>query len=468
MKNILTKALSVLLIFLMVSPFCTAFAIETDLEDVGEDYEWVDTGSNAGAEEGEEYDESDILSGSPNIIGDDSANNASGTTTTSTVTQAPLDKEKLTKLRENVNVFERALTDMGLEIGDYAQAYLTEVFREELTVDTIVFNKSSLLNASFFDDSVNPADSTASKVVKEFINKWFSYFRTLALVVIICFLVVAGIKILLGTAKDKAGAYGSLKKIVIAVMLVFFFPYVMKIVFKLNDALVMQINDYAFSNVSTSLGGSISTVSDLQKEDLEFRSPIYVSLESSKISAGSEEATELYVSKISQYASKADMMRIMRAFAGATGRFTFLVLWYIMLVQLYILVVIYLKRYFTIAVLLIIYPLVTIGYVSGNMFGNSQTAFNSWCRKFISTVFLQSIHAIIYGITSQMLINQIRISGGEVVSMNWIVMIITTSFLFSGEKILARLFNSSIDSSAERMSIKHWFGAPRRMKNMFK
>lgn len=467
MKSILTKVLSVLLIFLMASSFYTVFAIETDLEDIGEGYEWVDTGANATDDE-EFNDASSVLAGSSNIISADSAYDAPGTIATSTLTQNVLDEERITKLRESVNVFERALTVMGLEVGDYAQAYLTEVFREELTIDKVVFNDSTMLNANFFDNSVNPASSTASEVVKEFINKWFSYFRRLALVVIICFLVVAGIKIILGTAKGKAGAYGSLKQIVIAVMLVFFFPYVMKIVFDLNDAIVMQIKEYAFSNISASLGGSISTVSDLQKDDLEFRSPIYVSLESSKISAGSEEATELYLSKVKYYASKADMMRIMRALAGATGRFMFLILWYIMLVQLYILVVIYLKRYFTIAVLLIIYPLVTIGYVSGNMFGNSQTAFNSWCRKFVSTVFLQSIHAIIYGITSQMLINQIRISGGEIKSMNWILMIITTSFLFSGEKIVARLFNSSIDSSGERMSIKHWFGAPKRMIGMFK
>lgn len=470
MKNILTKFLPVLLIFLIVSSFNTlCLAVETDLDD---DSAWGETSSEA--TEGDEYAEG--------LEGTDDIESAEGTdygygitipstsveTSTSSTSQSELNEEKLKELRENVNVIERALTVMGLEVGDYAQDYLSQVFREELTVDKIVFNDSIMLNANFFDNSVKPANSSASQVVKEFINKWFAYFKRLALVVVLCFLVVAGIKIILGNARDKAGAYQSLKKIVIAIMLIYFFPYVMKIVFDLNDALTMQIKNYAFSGNSTTLGTSISPVSDFQKDELEFRSPLYVSLDSEKIGMGSDEATELYLSKIEQYSAKADMMRIMRAFAGATGRVMYLILWYIMLAQLYALVVVYLKRYFTIAILLIVYPLVIVGYVSGSMFASSQTAFNAWCRKFISTVFLQSIHAIIYGITSQMLINQIRIGNGEIKSMNWILMIIMTSFLFSGEKILARLFNSSVDTSEERMGIKHWFGAPKRMIGMFK
>lgn len=417
MKNILTKVFSVLLIFLIASSFCVTFA-----------------SAQAGT----------------------------------SITQTELDEEKLKKLRDEVNPFEKIFTEFALDVGDYAQDFLSQTFREELTIDKIVFNSSTMLNANFFENSTNPASSDASGVVKEFINKWFSYFRTLALVVILCFLVVAGIKIMLGTAKDKAGAYGSLKKIVIAIALIFFFPYVMRIVFDLNDAFVAQIKSYAFDDVSTSLGTTISPVTDLQKEELEFRSPLYISVSSSKILAGSEEATEVYLSKIKNYAAKADMMRIMRAYAGVTARFMYIIIWYIMLVQLFILIFIYLKRYFVIAFLLMIYPLVVIGYVSGNMFGSAQTAFNAWTKKFISTVMLQSIHAMMYGIVCKTLTSQIRIEGGEIKSMNWILMIITTSFLFSGEKILARLFNSSMDSSAERSSIKHWFGAPKRMMGMFK
>ncbi len=453
MKNILTKALSVLLIFLMVSSFSFVYAIEIDNTDFNEGDEWIGTGSNASDDYWSEIGSGIDESSSEN---DDSLNGASG---------IELDRKKIEELQKNVGIFQQVMTEIALTVGDYAQDYLSKVFREDLTIDRIVFNDSEMLNANFFDNSKNHANSQASETVKEFINKWFSYFRKLALVVIISYLVVAGIKIMFGTANDKAGAYESLKKIVIAVMLVYFFPYVLRLSFDLNDALVAKIKDYAYSGINQSLGATISQVSDLEQEELEFRSPIYIASHNARITAGSKEATELYLSKIQQYAATADMMRILRALTGITLRFVYAIIWYIMLIQLYMLVIIYLKRYFTIAFLLIIYPLVVVGYVSGNMFGNSSATFNSWCKKFFSTVFLQCIHAVIYGVISGIVINQIRpmVVNGEVKTLNWLLMIIATSFLMSGEKILMRLFNSSIDTS-ERGGARALLGAPGKIK----
>lgn len=369
-------------------------------------------------------------------------------------------------LRTN-NAFEQVATEFFLTIGDYAQDYLSQTFREDITIDRIVYNRVVMLNANFFDKSVNPAVSTASKIVKEFINKWFEFFSKLALVVIMIFVVVAGIKIILGTPNGKAKAGEILKKIVMAVVLIYFFPYVMRYAFDINAAITEKI--YKETHVVEKAGAvAISQVSDLVLDELEFRSPQYVSNKSLKVGAGSIEATQLYLNKVEQYAASADLMRLMRAFAGVTLRMLYVIIWYILLVQTYIMVIIYIKRYITIAFLLAVYPLVIIGYLSGSMFGSSHTAFNHWCSKFFTNVFLQSIHAIIYGVITGILVEQVResINGNPLKGINWILMIVATSFLFSAEKIITKLWHASIDTS-ERDGIKKFFGTPKQLwKNL--
>lgn len=455
MKNILAKTFSVFLIFLMVSSFNFVYAISVDDTEYIDGTEWEGTGSNATEDDWEEGS----FSSTPQIT------EGTGNSTQLNVSQSLLDEEKIKELQEGVSIFEQVLTEFGLTVGDYAQDYIRKIFKEELTVDKLVFNDSPNFNANFFDNSANPATSEASNAVKGFINKWFDYFKKLSLVVILCFLVVAGIRTMLSSTKGKVKALETVKKVVIAVMLIYFFPYVIRIAFDLNEALVSKVKEYAYQNVSvgTTLGSTISTESDLKAEELEFRSPIYISADSAIIRAGSEEATQIYLNKVKTYASKVDMMRIMRAYAGITLKFLYVIIWGIMLAQLYILVIIYLKRYITIAFMLIIYPLTVIGYISGNMFGKSQTAFNSWCKKFFSTLFLQSIHAITYGLISRIIVSSLQTSGVTNLSrLNWLLMIIATSFLFSGEKIIMRLFNASVDTS-ERGGFKRWFGAPKQM-----
>lgn len=422
MKKIFIKLISFILIFMMVFPH--SFILATDGEGTG--------------------------------------------TKTSDIDQVKkLEEADMQELRTN-NAFEQVVTEFFLSVGDYAQDYLSQTFREEITIDRIIYNRVVMLNANFFDKSVNPSVSTASKAVKDSINSWFGFFRKIALVVIMIFVVVAGIKIILGTPNGKAKAGEIFKKIVMAVVLIYFFPYVMRYAFDINAAITEQI--YSKTHVVDKAGGvTISQVSDFLLDELEFRSPQYVSANSLKVGPGSTEATQLYLNKIEQYAASADLMRIMRAFAGVTLRFMYVIIWYILLVQTYIMVVIYIKRYITIAFLLAIYPLVIIGYLSGSMFGSSHTAFNHWCSKFFTNVFLQSIHAIIYGVITGILVEQVRASldGNPLDKINWILMVVATSFLFTAEKIITKLWHAAIDTS-EREGIKRFLGTPRALWNQIK
>ena len=225
------------------------------------------------------------------------------------------------------NSFENVVSSFLLSMGDYANDYLTQLFKQEVSIDKIVFNDVVLLNANFFTKSENPSGSDASKVVRRVINTWYESFRMIALLVCVCGIVVAGIKILLGTPEGKNSAKDILKKVVLGVMLVYFFPFVMKMGFDINEALINMIRTGIISGDYSSDTLRVRQISELQVDpDMEFRSPSYVSNSSRRFGAGSDEANAFYFSKLQTYTSNNDIMRIMRAFAGVSLRFMYVVI----------------------------------------------------------------------------------------------------------------------------------------------
>ena len=51
------------------------------------------------------------------------------------------------------NSFENVVSSFLLSMGDYANDYLTQLFKQEVSIDKIVFNDVVLLNANFFTKS---------------------------------------------------------------------------------------------------------------------------------------------------------------------------------------------------------------------------------------------------------------------------------------------------------------------------
>lgn len=361
-----------------------------------------------------------------------------GSDTSTTTGYKTLTEDDIDKIKTD-NTFEEVISMFLLSLGDYAHNYLTQLFKQEITIDKIVFNRVVLLNANFFEESANPSKSEASEVVRDVVNKWYSAFRTIALLVCVVAIVAAGIKILLGTPEGKASAQEIIKKVVLGITLAFLFPYAMKLGFDINEAIINLVQVGIISGNYGTGAYTLKQVSDLQlDEDLEFRSPIYVSNASLTLNAGSDEANAYFVAKIQSYMQDNDVMRIMRAYAGVTLRFMYIVIWYILLAQTYFLVYIYLKRYVTIAFLISIYPLTVIGYVTGGLLGRSKTAFNEWCTRFFGNVFMQTIHAITYGVIGCIVIDQVK--NGLPDNINWLLMIMAVTFLFTGEKILNNLW----------------------------
>ena len=159
------------------------------------------------------------------------------------------------------------------------------------------------------------------------------------------------------------------------------------------------------------------------------------------------------------------MMRTMRAYAGETKRLVYVILWYIFMYQLVMLVVIYYKRYFVLALLITIFPIVLTYYVIEVCNGKNPAVFSNWCKEFVSNIFIQSIHAIMYSLILGVILSQSL--GVESQRWNWLIMIVATLFIFKGESILKKILGAAgstlADEKGTRKAIKGAYGNAKKM-----
>ena len=274
------------------------------------------------------------------------------------------------------------------------------------------------------------------------------------------------LKFFFGTAHSKAKAQDLVIKWTIGIAILFLFPYVMKYSFKINDGVISAVRSTFTNNnpYDEIIGSYIGGVSDLQYDEVfEERSPEYISRSDYVYSVGSEEATFKYFQSLEKYSSRGDLIRIMRALAGITGKFIYVILWIIMLGQLLVLLFVYLKRYLMIAFLIMIFPLVVIEYIINSILTGKSSGLSAWCMEFFLNVFLQTIHAISYGIIGGVVTAHVQngIVNGNVSQMNWVILIIAVNFIFEAEGIIKKIIKAnanSIGSSSDAFQKVKKFG----------
>ena len=324
---------------------------------------------------------------------------------------------------------------------------LAALFDENITIDRILFNDIPCFDANFFkyNDYDKQFVYPATKVFCSTINHWYAVFRGVALCVYLILLIAIGTKIILGPGSAKADAREYLTKWTIGIALLLLFPYVMRYSFEINDALlkIIQKTFKKDNSYSDYVGSYVGKISDIQYDQVfEFRSPEYISRSEYVYSLGSPGATTKYMKNLDKYKGTGDVMRIMRALAGYTGSVIYTILWWIMMIQMIVIIYMYTKRYLMIAFLIMVFPLTVTEYVIGlSRSGRTGQGFSAWCMEFFLNVFIQSVHGIIYGIIGGVVIANVQalIATEGVGHMNWITVIVAINFLFEGEAILKKI-----------------------------
>lgn len=245
------------------------------------------------------------------------------------------------------------------DIGGKVQLKTTS--ENNVTVENIVYNKVPILDINFFNfetagGAILDKDGILY-IIKENVAMWYYIFRTIAIALMLIVLLYLGIKMTITTVSEKKAVYKEMLLSWIAgFILVFSINYIMYAVIELNETFVSWII------------------------------PKY------------EDGTEM-----SLYETVRSKAYELKATSGFTGMFMYMILVYYAIKFL----IVYVKRFFTVTVLALMSPFVAVMYSIQkiNKNGKGGDIFANWFKDFTYTVILQSIHALIYTVFIQTILD---------------------------------------------------------------
>ena len=365
---------------------------------------------------------------------------------------------------------EKAIVQLLLAIGDFIVKKLNDIVGEDVTISNLIYNRVATVNPNFYD----PNNAGIAHVdVQAAITKWYKYFSRLCFYFYLIAILFIGLRVLFnstakGIQEGKALAKEWLKGFLYFILM----PYGIFMLFRINEILVREISGDANAETAGkeyTVGSSFTDGLEWSVEAIEYRSPDYVSKHTGIMGYGTDEANEYYIKKANDYAINFDLMRLARAYAGATFKITYTFIWYILIGQLITFIYIYYKRYFMISFFIAVFPVICIFQAIGIMRTGKAGAVGKWAGELISNIFTQFIHAVVYTIITAFIVSilsQSLTNPDEMGAINWVIIIVAINFVPEGEKIVRTILKSlSRGRSAEGLGeggLRKGVGALRR------
>lgn len=306
-------------------------------------------------------------------------------------------------------LYEKVFSFLIRLMGELLNKLIGLVAGEPLTIDKILFDQYSRVQLTFFKKDFKYYNNAGSNPnpwlsgATEPLSRIFTLFRNIALVVYMIILVYLGIRVMLFSTAERQSKY---KEVLVdwvkGIAILFLFPYVIRYTITLNHGLVTYIQEKSvgfldepavIENVNGSLA-SASTNTEIKTSNSSYMTEMY---EQSK-----------------------------KGWLAPT------ICWFIMLMQVFQFLLVYIKRLITVIFLIAIFPLVSISYALDKIADGKSQAFNSWCKEFILQVFIQSFHAINYVLVMGVICN--------LAPENWILKIIGISYVTKGGDIIKSMF----------------------------
>lgn len=289
-----------------------------------------------------------------------------------------------------------------------------------VTMDSIVFNEYPDARLEFFNTNIRGENVTPQsdlvKDLKEPISIMYNIFKNLAIIGYLIILIYIGIRIMLDStsAKKKATYKETFFTWVAGIFILFFMPYYMKYVIALNDAFVYYLSHSA--NVMTDAAKRAKPAEIKQSE-----------IDKGFVKADFDNAIDT--------TSATDYMSTIYRIAEEKNRLGFALAYLILSWQVVMMIVYYYKRAFTIAILIIIFPLVAFTFVWDKLNDGASQGLSEWIKEYTIDVFVQSFHAIVFVFVCNTIYSTL-LNG----SADFILLMIASSFVFNGEEILKQIF----------------------------
>lgn len=258
-------------------------------------------------------------------------------------------------------------------------------------------------------------------ILKKAIAGWYYTFRLISIMVMLVLLVYIGIKLAIQSSTTEKALY---KRVLfdwlVGMILVFSIHYIMIGIIQFNEILVSEISNLrqGATGLKVYEYGLIERAEKpIENDELEMT--IY-----------EEVKTRAYDAKMT---------------VGTTGMIMYMVLVYYAWRYTFT----YLKRYLTVAVLVIIAPLVAVSYAFNKVNTGKTKIFSNWLKEFFFIVILQSIHALIY---------VVFVDTALAISLNSISGILLTfmlfNFMWKAEDIFRKIFNVQGKLDVEKGGLK--------------
>ncbi len=295
---------------------------------------------------------------------------------------------------------------------------------DRLNIEDIIYNRVPLLDINFLDVNLDrykkieeakkakASEGEEIEVISEDsivyslranIAKWYIVIRQICIIVLLLLLIYLGIRLAISTtAGDKAKYKGMLWAWFASFVVVFCIHYYMMIVIDINEVLVdifAEVSENAIENSDNGTGSQ----------------SIYDTMR-----------TRAYSLKLSE---------------GFPATIFYLVLIYFLVRFLFI----YIKRYFTIMILALMGPIMSIKNCFDKISTGRSKSMSKWMYDFALNVFLQTIHAILY---CMFMVIAFDLATDSVVG--FVMALIVLNFIFKAEKIFMNIFNFEGRSSSLR------------------
>ena len=326
---------------------------------------------------------------------------------------------------------EEILVELLLPLGDGILYMVSQSVGEVVTTSKLVYNKVEKVSVDYWSRGLG--EKTVAGMMSKVVNPWYSVFNQIAIIVYMICLIIVGIRIMFSsTGEQKAKFKEGLASWVMGVVILVFFPYVMKYVVVINNTMIQSIADFA-------QGGVDEVVSKPGILKIDFGDAIATFGETAFVELMVKEDTTAG-STIEASSIKDSMMRL-RLYAQYKKKVILVAVYFILIGQMLVILFMYYKRAFMVAFLITIFPLVAMTYVIDKMGDKKAQSFEIWFKEYIVNVIVQLFHAVVFAVIISMGVERYLNDDSQ-----WLFMIISVLFLFEGEKILRNIFG--IKSSA--------------------
>lgn len=319
----------------------------------------------------------------------------------------------------DINVFDMTVrTDvspLGEELepeGEPTSQIVVQGQHNNMTSNNIttVQGEKSFFYAAQAAQGQNSGDDSLVMILKKTIATWYYTFRVISIMIMLVLLVFIGVKLAIQSAATEKALYKQvLVDWLVGMILVFSIHYIMLFIIEFNEILLEQISKF-------------------MKEDQTLEVYEYGLIERAETPPTNVEIENSMYEEVRTRAYDARMT------VGFTGMAMYMVLVFYAWKYTFI----YLKRYLTIAILVMIAPIVALTYAFNKVMTGKSQIFTGWLKEFSFTVILQSVHALLYVVFVD---TAIALSLSSIAGM--IIAFVSLHFLGKAEQIFRKIFNLS-------------------------